>query len=469
MSKPKLLLVDDDPGILRTLRWSFDNFDVITASDRGEAIQAVRDYRPPVVTLDLGLPPDPDSPREGLEALAEILTMAPRTKVIVVTGQDERENAVEAVGLGAYDFYHKPIDADVLSLIVGRAFQLTELEGENRRLKQTMKTPLAGVISASAAMLKVCRTIEKVAPTDMNVLLLGESGTGKEVLARAVHRASPRHDQPFVAINCAAIPENLLESELFGHEKGAFTGAHRQVKGKVETASGGTLFLDEIGDMPISLQAKLLRFLEERIIERVGGRNSIPVDVRVMAATNQDLQNRIAEQAFREDLFYRLSTISVDIPPLRDREDDAVILASYFIDGWASDNGKKVPKLSGEAISAIRDYRWPGNVRELENKVKRALVLADGPFITADDLNLPTSETTTCTVNGADISEPDAVNGGSYLTLKEIRTRAEKEALIDLLAATGGNLTEVARILDVSRPTVYNLMNQHGLRSEQPA
>lgn len=456
MSKPKLLLVDDDPGILRTLRWSFEDFDVMTAADRREAVQAVHEYRPPVITLDLGLPPQPDDPAEGLAALEEILAAAPTTKVIVVTGQDEHENALKAIGLGAYDFYQKPIEADVLRLIVSRAANMAQLENENRALKRTLEMPLHGVISASPVMLQVCRTIEKVAPTDMNVLLLGESGTGKEVLARALHRASPRAEQTFIAINCAAIPENLLESELFGHERGAFTGAHKQVKGKLELAHGGTLFLDEIGDMPVSLQAKLLRFLEDRAIERVGGRTTIQVDVRVVAATNQDLQARITGQEFREDLYYRLSTFRVDIPPLRDREEDAVVLAGAFIDQWTSRNGSRPPKLAADAIQAIRNYQWPGNVRELENCIRRALVLVDGAFITAEDLNLPGAQ------NGH-----DAAKAKPYQSLKEIRNRAEKQALIDLMAATGGNLTEVARILDVSRPTVYNLVKQHNLRSDQ--
>ncbi len=355
------------------------------------------------------------------------------------------------MGLGAYDFYQKPIDAEILQLIVDRAFTLAQLEHENRALKKRIDVPLAGVITASDSMLKVCKTIEKVAPTDMNVLLLGESGTGKEVLSRALHRASPRRDGPFVAINCAAIPEALLESELFGHEKGAFTGAHKQVRGKIELADGGTLFLDEIGDMPMPLQAKLLRFLEDRKIERVGGRMEIDVDVRVVSATNQKLEERIASHDFREDLYFRIGAITIDIPPLRDRDDDAVVLASHFIDQWAGRQNTRPPKLGAEAIQAIRGHTWPGNVRELENTIKRAMVMADGPQITGEDLNLRQS--------------PDAADAEDELaSLKEVRNRAEKRALVNVLAATGGNMTEAARVLGVSRPTVYSLLKQHNLR-----
>ena len=454
MSKERLLLVDDDAGILRSLRWSFDDYDVITAADRAEAVKAVREYRPKVVTLDLGLPPDPDSPSEGFKALEQILEIEPSTKVIVASGQDDRQNAIHSVGLGAYDFYQKPIDAEELGLIVRRAFNVADLEVENMRLRRAMETPLAGVITASDAMFKVCRTIEKVAPTDMNVLLLGESGTGKEVLSRALHRASPRRDEAFVAINCAAIPENLLESELFGHEKGAFTGAVKQVRGKIEMADKGTLFLDEIGDMPMPLQAKMLRFLEDRIVERVGGRQQIKVDVRIVAATNQNLQERIASSEFREDLFYRLSTITVNIPPLRDRADDAVVLASHFAEQWTGNQGKRALRLGPDAIAAIRGYNWPGNVRELENCIKRAMVMADGPMITREDLSF----------FGTSGSEEAGEDSGEFISLKEVRNRAEKEALINVVAATGGNLTEVARILGVSRPTIYNLLRQHGLK-----
>ncbi|MDY6828486.1 MAG: PEP-CTERM-box response regulator transcription factor, partial [Pseudomonadota bacterium] len=372
----KLLIVEDDPGLQKQLKWCFNGNDVVLAKDRAEAIAALRRIEPGVVTLDLGLPPDPANATEGLATLEEILALAPHTKVIVVTGNDERDNALQAVALGAYDYYQKPIVVDELKLIIDRAYQLHTLEQENRRLREVRSDHmmLEGVIGVSPQMMRVCRTIEKVAPTGVTTLLLGESGTGKEVLARSIHRLSGRADAPFVAVNCGAIPENLLESELFGYEKGAFTGATKQTKGKVEYADGGTFFLDELGDMPLGLQGKLLRFLQERVIERVGGRAEIPVDVRVVCATNRDLQALVETGEFREDLYYRVSELTIDIPPLREREGDVEVLARVFLERFAEQNARALHGFSPDALRAIASYEWPGNIRELENRVKRAVI-----------------------------------------------------------------------------------------------
>ncbi|OOG27255.1 PEP-CTERM-box response regulator transcription factor [Thioalkalivibrio denitrificans] len=445
--RPVLLIVEDDPGLLGQLRWCFDDFEVITATTRDEAIAQLRREEPAVVTLDLGLPPDPGGATEGLATLEQILSLAPQTKVIVVTGNNDRENAVRAVGLGAYDFYQKPVDADLLNLIVKRAHRLYELERENRRLQQGQgASPLPGLIAASPEMLKVCRMVEKVAPTDVTTLLLGESGTGKEVVARGIHELSNRRDFRFVAINCAAIPENLLESELFGYEKGAFTGAAKQTRGKIEYADGGTLFLDEVGDLPMALQAKLLRFLQERVIERVGGREEIPVDVRVICATHQDLQSLIAENAFREDLFYRISEMTITIPPLRERSGDAHLLARVFLERFAKEQGRPVKGFSPEALNAIEAHTWPGNVRELENRVKRAVIMADGGQVSGEDMELSSE--------GYD---------PLMLNLRQVRDDAEGKALRRTLQIVDGNISKAAELLGVSRPTLYDLLKKHGL------
>ena len=447
----KLLIVEDDPGLLKQLKWCFEGYDVYTAENREAAIAELRRHEPAVVLQDLGLPPKPEGVEEGLATLAETLKLAPHTKVIVVTGHGDQENALTAVAQGAYDFYEKPVDTNTLKLLVDRAFNISELEGENRRLQsQVNESPLDGIIAASEGMLAVCRMIEKVAPTDVTTLLLGESGTGKELLARALHKLSSRADQNFVAINCAAIPENLLESELFGHEKGSFTGAHKQSIGKVEMASGGTLFLDEIGDMPISLQAKMLRFLQERVIERVGGRQEIPVDVRVISATNQNPESLIKEGLFREDLYYRVSEITIDIPPLRDREEGRLILARNILVKCAIQQGRSLIGLSDDANDAIEAYSWPGNVRELENKIKGAVIMADGKQITAADLGL----------DGADSSEIESLN------LREVRQRAESKAIRTALMKNFGNISRAAEQLGVTRPTLYDLLNKYGLSAE---
>jgi len=383
----KLLVVEDDPGLQTQLRWCFEGYDVAIAGDRKNAIAEVQQHRPPVVTLDLGLPPDSDGTSEGFALLEDILLTAPHTKIIVVTGNNEREHATRSVAMGAYDFFYKPIDADMLELIVNRAYRLYELEEENRRLStQHAESPLEGVVTGSDSMLQVCRTVEKVAPTDATVLVLGESGTGKELLARSLHQLSSRREHRFMAINCAAIPENLLESELFGYEKGAFTGAAKQTPGKIEAASGGTLFLDEIGDMPAALQAKLLRFLQERVVERVGGRKEIPVDVRVISATHKDLHDLIRSGEFREDLYYRIGEVTISIPSLREREGDALLLARVFLERISKQQGKQGHTFSKDAMAAIENYSWPGNVRELENRVKRAVIMAEHRQITAKDL-----------------------------------------------------------------------------------
>ena len=447
----KLLLVDDDPGILRGLKWSLEDYELITAGNRAEALALFREHRPKVVTLDLGLPPAVDDASEGLAALDAILALDPNTKVIVVSGNNDRTNAVVAVGRGAADFYHKPIDAEILSLLIARAFAVFDLEEENRRLREAGKDTPHGILTGNAAMQDVCLMLERVAASHANVLLIGESGTGKELAARALHRASERRDGPFIAINCAAIPEHLLESELFGHEKGAFTGADRQVKGKVELADGGTLLLDEIGDMPVSLQAKMLRFLQERQIERVGGRKVIQVDTRIVSATHQDLQELIRQGRFRDDLYFRLAQITIAIPPLRERGDDAVLLARQFVERFAIEQKRKPPTLTADAIDGIRRYTWPGNIRELENRVQRAVILANNEGLTAADLGL----------------EATAQHGPSpddaAIPLRRAREHAEARAIEACLRRVQGNLTAAAKILEVSRPTLYTLMRQHGI------
>jgi len=422
----KLLIVEDDPGLLKQLKWCFEDYEVFTAGDRKSAIAELRRHEPVVVLQDLGLPPNPEGVEEGLATLREILKLAPHTKVIVVTGNGDQENALTSVAQGAYDFYEKPVDTDTLKLLVDRAFNMAALERENRKLQsQVNESPLDGIVAASEGMLAVCRMIEKIAPTDVTALLLGESGTGKELLARAIHRLSPRGEQNFVAINCAAIPENLLESELFGHEKGAFTGAHKQTIGKVELAENGTLFLDEIGDMPIALQAKLLRFLQERVIERVGGREEISVDVRVVCATNQNPADLIKENLFREDLYYRVSEITINIPPYREREEGRLILARTLLLRHSKQQGRALNGFSEDAVQAIESYAWPGNVRELENKIKGAVIMADGKFVTADDL-------------GISVDSEESLS----LNLREVRQQSETRAIRVALTKSYGNISK---------------------------
>jgi two-component system NtrC family response regulator len=448
-NKPKLLIIEDDPGLQKQLRWSLDAYEVAVAGDREAALAQIRRHEPAVVTMDLGLPPDPDGSTEGLATLQQILALAPDTRVIVLTGNQDHNNAVKAIGMGAYDFHQKPVDPEVLNLVIQRAFFLHNLQQENRRMQQSQAdSPLAGVISRDPGMLKVCRTIEKVAPTSASVMLLGESGTGKEVLARAVHALSPRSKGRFMAINCAAIPENLLESELFGYEKGAFTGAAKQTKGKVELAHGGTFFLDEVGDLPMPLQAKLLRFLQERVIERIGGHEEIAVDVRIVCATHQRLKELCTQGRFREDLYYRLSEIVVNIPPMRQREGDAALLAHHFKNKFCAQESRSSLHFSPDALAAIEAYAWPGNVREMENCIKRAVIMADGNTIVADDLGLPDS--------GAE-EEP--------LNLRQVRDEAEYKAIVKALARADGNILKASEMLGISRPTMYDLMGRHGIKA----
>jgi two-component system NtrC family response regulator len=449
-----LLVVEDDKGLQAQLRWAFDDYEVIIADNRRAAVTSMRRYQPGVVLLDLGLPPDPGGVSEGLATLGELLSLAPETKIIVVTGDNDRANAVKAIAGGAYDFHQKPADPELLSMLVDRAQHVYELERENQLLHRAAgNMPLDNIIAISPQMLKVCRTVEKIAPSDITTLLLGASGTGKERFARAIHELSPRAKQRMVVINCAAIPDTLLESELFGYEKGAFTGASQQKIGKIEYAHGGTLFLDEIGDLPLELQAKLLRFLQERVIERLGGRAEVPVDVRVVCATHQNLQQHIADGRFREDLYYRVSEMVINIPTLQERDGDAPVLAQAFLSRFASDQGTGVKSFDANALRAIETYPWPGNVRELESRVKRAVIMADSAQISAEDLELEHVLEDTLRTNTA-----------MPLNLREVREIAEKEAIIRALSFTGDNISEAAELLGVSRPTLYSTMERYGMR-----
>ena len=452
-SNKPLLVVEDDKGLQSQLRWAFDGYDVVAAGDRSEAIALLRRHQPGVVLLDLGLPPDPGGVTEGLATLGEILSLAPETKVIVVTGDNDRENAVKAIAGGAYDFHQKPADAELLALLVDRAQHVYELEIENRRLqKADQNEPLAGIIATSPEMLKVCRTVEKIAPTDITTLLLGASGTGKERFARALHELSPRAGNKMIAINCAAIPENLLESELFGYEKGAFTGASQTTPGKIEYADGGTLFLDEIGDLPQELQSKLLRFLQERVVERVGGRKEIPVDVRIICATHQNLEEHIADGRFREDLYYRVSEMTIKIPALKNRTGDALVLAKSFLSRFAAEHGTGVKGFDSSASAAIEAYHWPGNVRELESRIKRAMIMANGSQISAEDLELE------------DIGAGASATKDLPLNLRQVREAAERETIQRAMAHADDNVSEAANLLGVTRPTLYSMLEKYGLK-----
>ncbi len=445
----KLLIVEDDPGIQSQLRWCFEDYEVLAATDRPAAIAELRRHEPAVVLQDLGLPPDDEGVSEGFATLREILDLAPFTKVIVITGHGDQGNALKAVGMGAYDFYQKPVDVDTLQLIVQRAYRIHALEAENRRLLEALGTsPLQGVIAASDAMLKVCRTIEKVAPTNATTLLQGESGTGKEVFARAIHSLSTRSDKPFIAINCAAIPDTLLESELFGFEKGAFTGAVKQTPGKIESADGGTLFLDEVGDMPLPLQAKLLRFLQERTFERIGGRTEIAVDVRVVCATNKNLRDAMATNVFRNDLYYRISEITIEIPPVRERGGGRIVLAKHLLNKFSVEQGRVLKGFTEDAHDAIEAYGWPGNVREMENRIKAAVIMAEAKFVTAVDLGL------------AVIATPPTLN------LRVVRQNAETQAIREALVRAAGNVSRTAELLGITRPTLYDLMAKYEIRSD---
>ncbi|MFL6830026.1 MAG: PEP-CTERM-box response regulator transcription factor [Sphingomicrobium sp.] len=447
---PVLLVVEDDEGLQRQLKWAYDGYRVVAAADRGQAIDMLRLHEPAVVTLDLGLPPDPDGTSEGFATLTEILAIKPDTKIIVASGHGARESALKAIALGAYDFYRKPVDIDELGLIVARAFHLQEIETENRRLEgEAGSAVLGSIVTAAPEMLAVAKTIERVASADVSVMLLGASGTGKELLARAVHDRSGRKGA-FVAINCAAIPENLLEAELFGYERGAFTGAVKSNVGKIELAEGGTLFLDEVGDIPLPLQVKLLRFLQERVIERIGGRQPIAVDTRIVCATHQDLEAMIAGGRFREDLYYRLAEMVVKIPSLAERPGDAVLLARHFVNRFGRDLNAAVQSLSSDAMAAIEAHSWPGNVRELENRIKRAIIMADGRSIAAADLDLP---------HAAAEREAPPIN------LRAAREVADRRAIRQAMSRTDNNISGAAKLLGISRPTLYDLIKQYRLQA----
>ena len=450
--KPKLLIVEDDEGLQAQLKWAYEDFDVVIVGDRASAIAALRAEEPPVVTLDLGLPPDPDGTTEGFAVLDEIMALTPDTKVIVASGHGARESALNAIEHGAYDFYQKPVDIEQLGLIVRRAFNLHRIEQENRALAAKAgdgNTVLGSLITSAPEMVKVARTIERVANTNVSVMLLGSSGTGKELLAKGLHDASTRKDGNFVAINCAAIPENLLESELFGHEKGAFTGAVKTTEGKIEMADGGTLFLDEVGDIPLPLQVKLLRFLQERTIERIGGRKSISVDTRIVCATHQDLEAMIADGRFREDLFYRLAEVVVKIPSLAERPGDATLLAKAFLKRFSSEMNPSVTGFAPDALAAIDGWNWPGNVRELENRVKRAVIMTEGKLIGAGDLDLVDGE----------------AGDATALNLKSAREVSDRKVIRHALARSEGNISSTAKMLGISRPTLYDLLKQYDLHA----
>ena len=445
-----LLIVEDDPALQKQMCWAFDQYDTIVAGDRESAVASIRRHEPPVVTMDLGLPPRPDDPTEGLQLLEEVHALSPDTKVIVLTGQNDRANALRAISLGAYDFCEKPFEPALLGLMLERAFRVHDLQEENRRLQSLQQAPaMSGIVTRDPGMQKICRTVEKIAPTSATLMIIGESGTGKELLARALHDLSPRKSNRFVAINCAAIPENLLESELFGYEKGAFTGAAKQTLGKFETAHGGTLFLDEIGDLPLALQVKLLRFLQERVIERIGGRQEIPIDVRIVCATNQNLKDLTAAGKFREDLYYRLAEIVLEVPPLRSRKGDAALLAHGFVHRFGSELKRGSMILLPDAVAAIESHAWPGNVRELENVIRRAVIMADGLGIGAADIGVLSEQ-----------QDPGPVQ----LNLRQVRDEAEKHAVLRALGRVNGNLSKAADLLGVSRPTLYELMHRFGLK-----
>ncbi|WP_111641459.1 PEP-CTERM-box response regulator transcription factor [Marinimicrobium alkaliphilum] len=444
---PTLLIIEDDKGLQGQLRWHFDSYETVFAENHKDAIAALRLHEAPVIIQDLGLPPDPDGVDEGFKCLEDILRMVPTSKVIVMTGKTGQEHAIRAVDMGAYDYYQKPVDPQTLDLIVNRAFNIFNLEEENRRLQQLHQEPLEGLVTNDPQMLKICRMLEKIGPANVTCTLLGESGTGKEVLARAIHQLSPRNEQRFIPINCAAVPENLIESELFGYERGAFTGANKTTLGKVETAHEGTLFLDEIGDMPLNLQSKLLRFLQERVIERVGGRTEIPVDVRVICATNKDLKQMVNEGTFREDLYYRIGEMVVEIPPLHQRTGDKALLARHFLKKFSREHNPQVNGFTPDCVAALEAYPWPGNIREMENRVKRAVIMADGKQVTRDDMGL--------------INDSDDL--ALSLNLRQVRQEAEKHAILRAVAMTDNNISAASKLLGVTRPTFYDLIKKHDI------
>lgn len=450
MEKRKLLIIEDDEAIRTQMKWALaQDYEVFLAEDRETAVKIFNKEKPPVITLDLGLPPFPGEVKEGFLTLGEILGEDNLTKVIVITGQGQKEHALQAIGFGAYDFFTKPIQIEELKIVLKRAFYVAELERENRELQRQLSgDSFAGMIGSCKKMEEVFTKIRKVAATDVPVLIMGESGTGKELVAKAIHLASNRKDKPFIVINSSAIPETLLESELFGHEKGAFTGAHIRRKGRMELADGGTLFLDEIGELSLNLQVKLLRFLQEKKIERVGGREEIAVDTRILAATNVDLNRAIKEGKFREDLYYRLGVVTISLPPLRDRGDDIFLLANFLLKKYALENNKKIIGFTPSALEAIEAYNWPGNVRELENRIKRAVIMADRSKISAEDLELASAYT-------------------KYgKTLREAREALERDFINRALMKNRGNVSKAAEELGISRPSLYELMEKLGIQKE---
>jgi two-component system, NtrC family, response regulator len=442
---PKLLIVDDDEEIRTQMKWALaKDYEILQAENRAGAVETFRSEPPAVVLLDLGLPPNPGNPEEGLATLSDLLALDRSAKIIIITGQGEKEIALRAIGAGAYDFLSKPVEMEEVKFLLKRCFHIAQLEKEFREMQQLLQGDgFEGMLGTSPAVRTVFDSIRKVATTDAPVLILGESGTGKEMAARAIHQRSSRKSGPFVAINCSAIPETLLESELFGHEKGAFTGAHAQRKGRIESATGGTLFLDEIGEIPLPLQVKLLRFLQEQCIERVGGRQEIHIDARVVAATNADLKKGMAAGTFREDLFYRLSVVQIVLPPLRERENDIRLLAQFFLQRFATQINKSGLTFDQDALRALNQHTWPGNIRELENCVKRAVIMAEGKRLTAQDLELSSSD-------------PNA----TVTTLKDARENVEREMIQHVLRKHLGKITAAAAELGISRPTLYELMEK---------
>jgi len=464
----KLLIVDDEETIIQQLKWAFKgSFNIITATDSAGAVEAVRKENPGIVLLDLCLSEDV-SRLEGFGILEEIKKIDPLTKVIVVTGHDEKENALKAVERGAYDFYAKPISIEEMKVILKRATRLLELEEELESIKKSewRGHEFEGIIAMSKPMLDVFETVEKVAPTNVTVLITGESGTGKELVARAIHKRSDRKGKPFVPINCGAIPENLLESELFGHEKGSFTGADSTREGRFEVADGGTIFLDEVGELPLTLQVKILRFLQDHVIERVGGRTQIPVDVRIIAATNRDLETMIKEGTFREDLYYRINTISISLPPLRERGDDIIVLATRFLHMYNLEFSKRIRGFSERAISSIYSYPWPGNIRELENRIKRAVIMAAGNIIEPEDMDIPQTEEKT-EEEGKGVKSGGKAGGSfdviTFKNLKEARDAVELRMISMALIKTGGNISASAKMLGISRPALHDLLKKHSI------
>lgn len=445
MEKHKLLIVEDDDPIRTQMKWALmQDYEVLMAQDGQSALEQFKTQKPLVVTLDLGLPPYPGEVKEGFITLTQILNEDNLVKVIVITGQGQKEHALKAIEQGAYDFFYKPIEIEELKIVLKRAFYLAQLERENREMQaQLTGDSFRGMLGSCKKMQEVFSAIRKVATTDVPVLIIGESGTGKELVAKAIHLSSNRKEKPFVVINSSAIPETLLESELFGHEKGAFTGAHIQRKGRMEMAQQGTLFLDEIGELSLSLQVKLLRFLQEQKIERVGGREEISLDTRILAATNVDLKEAIKEGRFREDLYYRLGVVTISLPPLREREEDIMLLANFLLKKYAKEVNKNIKGFTPHALEAIELYNWPGNIRELENRVKRAVIMAEGSRITPADLEL---------------TSPFVKYEGRGL--REAREALERDFISRALVRNKGNVTKAAEELGISRPTLYELMEK---------